>query len=274
MRRTVGDGGSMRQSAAGEASEQASGPGWTLHLGDCIGGMRGLADDSVDVVITDPPYEAEAHTKGMRIKPSDWRTIEGVGGFSVRNAPLPFAAITEQERASASREIARVSRRWSLVFCQVESSQAWASELVSAGLDYVRTMVWVKPDAQPQYTGDRPGVGYESIVVAHRTGRKRWNGGGRVGVFLANRERGPGGDGAPHPTTKPLPLMRELVSLFSDPDELILDPFAGSGSTGVACRQLGRRFLGWELNRDYYEIACRRLRGEEAKPRPEQPSLF
>jgi site-specific DNA-methyltransferase (adenine-specific) len=68
--------------------------------------------------------------------------------------------------------------------------------------------------------------------------------------------------------------MRELVSLFSDPDELILDPFAGSGSTGVACRQLGRRFIGWELNQDYFDIACRRLRGDEAKPNPAQPSLF
>jgi site-specific DNA-methyltransferase (adenine-specific) len=68
--------------------------------------------------------------------------------------------------------------------------------------------------------------------------------------------------------------MRELVSLFSDPDELILDPFSGSGSTGVACNQLGRRFLGFELNREYFDIACRRLRGDEAKPRPEQPSLF
>lgn len=254
---------------------------WVLHHGSCldpVSGLASLADDSVDVTITDPPYEAEAHTKGRRIKPSDWRRVEGSGGFSVRNAPLPFSAITAPERAAASVEVARVTRRWALVFCQVEASQAWANALVSAGLDYVRTMVWVKPDAQPQYTGDRPGVGYESIVVVHRRGRKRWNGGGRVGVFSANRERGPvvagNFQGAPHPTTKPLDLMRELVSLFSDPGELILDPFAGSGSTGVACNQLGRRFIGWELNAEYHAIATRRLNGDEAKPNPAQPSLF
>jgi site-specific DNA-methyltransferase (adenine-specific) len=163
------------------------------------------------------------------------------------------------------------------VFCQVEAAHKWAAAIACApfGVDYVRTMVWVKPDGQPQFTGDRPGMGYESIVVCHRKGRKRWNGGGRLGVFEFNKNGGKGNsDPAPHPTTKPLPLMRELVSLFSDPDELILDPFAGSGSTGVACRQLGRRFIGWELNRDYFDIACRRLRGEEAKPNPAQPSLF
>lgn len=245
---------------------------WDLRLGSCLDpltGLASLADDSVDVTITDPPYEAEAHTKGRRTKRN--------GGVCVPEV-LPFAAITSDVRVESAREIGRVARRWALVFCQTEAAQEWAACLVNAGLDYVRTMIWVKPDGQPQFTGDRPGVGYESIVVAHRPGRKRWNGGGRTGVFTCLREKGAlvTGEyiGAPHPTTKPLPLMRELVSLFSDPGELVLDPFAGSGSTGVACNQLGRHFLGWELSPEYHAIAMRRLRGEEAKPRPEQPSLF
>lgn len=145
--------------------------------------------------------------------------------------------------------------------------------LVDGGLDYVRTMVWIKPNAQPQFTGDRPGHGYESIVVAHRPGKKRWNGGGRLGTF-EHCTVAAGHESVAHPTTKPLPLMRELVSLFSDPGDLVLDPFAGSGTTGVACNQLGRNFLGWELNAEYHEIARRRLSGEEAKPRTEQPSLL
>lgn len=81
-------------------------------------------------------------------------------------------------------------------------------------------------------------------------------------------------NGGPHPTTKPLALMRRIVEDFTDPDDLICDPFAGSGTTGVACIRLGRRFIGWEKDPAYFEIACRRLRGDEAKPRKEQPSLF
>ncbi len=248
--------------------------------------MRQLADDSVDVTITDPPYEAEAHTKGRRTKMGTkhagigggWRAAVARGDKVAESKPLPFAAITEEIRGAAAMEIGRTTRRWALVFCQVEATTVWADALIASGLDYVRTMVWIKPDAQPQFTGDRPGHGYESIVVAHRPGRKRWNGGGRVGVFSYCRARpgspgGPGSDPAPHPTTKPLALMSELVSLFSDPDELILDPFIGSGSTLVAARMLGRRGIGWELNQEYFDIACRRLRGEEAKPRAEQPSL-
>lgn len=266
--------------------ETQEGPGWTLHAGDCLQGMRGLADDSVDVTITDPPYEAEVHGAGRRVR--DPGGDKGASKYrKTVSAPLPFAAITEPMRAASACEIARLTRRWALVFCQVEASQRWAAALQLAGLDYVRTMVWIKPDGQPQFTGDRPGIGYESIVVAHRPGRKRWNGGGRLGVFEFCKNIT--GEKAPHPTTKPQPLMRELVSLFSDPDELILDPFAGSGSTLVAANRLGRRGVGWELldgtvpvvndkgettYPDYYSIAVNRLRGDEAKPRPEQPSLF
>jgi site-specific DNA-methyltransferase (adenine-specific) len=72
-----------------------------------------------------------------------------------------------------------------------------------------------------------------------------------------------GGDKAPHPTTKPIALMLELVSLFTDPGEVILDPFAGSGTTLVAALRLGRRAIGVEKDHRYAEIARERCRAEE-----------
>jgi DNA modification methylase len=241
---------------------------WTLHLGDCLDPVTGLAslpDKSVDHVITDPPYEVEAHTKQRRVK----------RGGVCETESLPFAEITGEQRAEVGRHLARVARRWILVFCQVEASVKWALALEAGGVEYVRTMVWIKPDAMPQFTGDRPGMGYESIVVAHPKGRKRWNGGGRTGVFVENKNAGrASGEPAPHPTTKPLPLIRELVDLFSDRGDLLLDPFAGSGTTGAACRQLGRNFIGWEINDSYHSIARNRINGDEAKPNERQPALF
>jgi site-specific DNA-methyltransferase (adenine-specific) len=62
-----------------------------------------------------------------------------------------------------------------------------------------------------------------------------------------------------HPTQKPLALMRALVADFSDEGERILDPFAGSGSTAVACKELGRRFVGWELSPVYHAAAAGRI---------------
>src|SRR5213075_2182123 len=103
---------------------------------------------------------------------------------------------------------------------------------------------------------DRPGIGYESIVACHAPGRSMWNGGGSHGVFIVNK----GGDPRTgHQTQKPLALMGLLVRLFSEHGELILDPFVGSGSTGVAALRQGRRFVGWEMNPDYAEVARIRL---------------
>jgi site-specific DNA-methyltransferase (adenine-specific) len=239
---------------------------WTLHTGSCLDPVTGLAslpDKSVDHVISDPPYESEAHTLQRRVK------REGVAELE----PLPFPPMTQEDRDAVSVEMARVARRWVLVFCQVEASQEWRRSLESAGLVYRRTCVWVKPDGQPQLSGDRPGMGYESIVACHVRGKSRWNGGGKTGVFIFNKNDG-NGKAHCHPTQKPKPLMRELVELFTDPDDLICDPYTGSGTTGVAARMLGRRFVGWELNPEYAAIARRRIAGERAKLDPNQPELF
>lgn len=246
-----------------------TGPGWELRLGDCIEGMRTLADSSVDVTITDPPYSQHTHDKqwvGAAL------TEQGAKRVKTSHTGLTFAHVTAQQAGDCAKEWARLARRWVCVFTDLEGIDLWRTALGLAGLDYVRTCIWDKVDGAPQFTGDRPAAGAEAIVVAHRSGKKFWNGGGRRNVFRyeVNGQRGD----KPHPTTKPLPLMRELVTLFSNPGELVLDSFAGSGSTGVAAGMESRRFLGFELSRDYYDIACRRLRGDEAKPNPAQPSLF
>jgi DNA modification methylase len=68
--------------------------------------------------------------------------------------------------------------------------------------------------------------------------------------------------------------MEELILDFTDPDDLVCDPFSGSATTAVAALRHGRRFIGWERDPEHYATAIRRLCGDEAKPDPRQPSLF
>jgi site-specific DNA-methyltransferase (adenine-specific) len=232
-----------------------------------------MADKTIDVVITDPPYEAEAHTKARRTLKGDWAKVNDYGKV-FESYEIDFVPITEEQRVEAAKQIVRVTRGWALVFCQVEAVALWRAALEAAGANWRRAMAWVKPDGTPQLTGDRPAQGFECIATAWcSAGRSQWNGGGRRGVFT-HCVNNYGRNDRPHPTSKPLSLMSELVSLFSDPGEVILDPFAGSGSTLLAARDLGRSSIGWELNRSYFDIACRRFRGERAKPLDHQPELF
>ena len=167
---------------------------------------------------------------------------------------MPFGAIAEDVRDSISAHAGRLTKRWVMAFCQAEAVGKWRDSLVAGGLSWRRSCVWVKPDPMPQITGDRPGTGYEPIACAHAAGKSRWNGGGLPGVFRFLK-----GVNHVHPTEKPILLMEQLVRLFTDPGETILDPFAGSGTTGVAAIRLGRKFIGWERDPKYHAIAMKRL---------------
>jgi DNA modification methylase len=237
---------------------------WTVIEGDCLSVLPLLLSQSVAHTITDPPYEAEAHTKARRVRaamsvhnsrPDARGRAGGVGDYWIG-----FDCMDADTRKSAGIEIERLTSRWSLVFCQVEAAMLWRDAIGRES--YVRTMVWDKPDATPQLTGDRPAQGYESIVVSHSPDtRKRWNAGGRRGVYRAYVN--PPIRTHEHTTEKPLDLMLALVADFTDPGEVILDPFCGSGTTGVAAIRLGRRFIGIEKDPTYAQLARDRIAAEE-----------
>ena len=227
-----------------------------LYHGDCRDVSPTLG--SVDHVITDPPYEAEAHTEGRRIKTSGrGGAVPSYGDVGVH--VLDFEPITAELRAVSAKSFAALARRWILVFCQVEAVAAWRDDLERAGLVYRRACAWLKRDAQPQLSGDRPGMGYESIVCSHQSGRSRWNGGGKRGVYETLRASTAEGRPALHMTEKPMPLMEALIADFTDSGDLILDPFAGSGTTAVAAKRLGRRCILIEKEEKYCEVAATRL---------------
>jgi len=227
--------------------------GIVIYHGDCRELMPHLT--AVDHVITDPPYEAEAHTLARRVctgKSSD-RYPKGIA----EERPLDFEPMRAADRVAVGRLMASLCDGWVLVFCQVEAAMLWREALVPAR--YIRTQIWRKPDGAPQFTGDRPGMGYESIVTCWAGAeRPEWNGGGRHGVYEYMTVK----RGAHHQTEKPEALMCELVHLFTQPDDLILDPYGGSGTTAVAAKRLGRRCILIEQQESYCEIAARRLTQE------------
>lgn len=220
------------------------------HVIDSFELLRTLPDESFDVTITDPPYDAHCHanqSSGVAMA----RMVQGEtkrGGIP-RVAPQ-FDPLSDYAWIA---DLVRITRRWVVVFCTVE---AFGDIKRIAPDAYVRGAIWYKPNSMGQLTGDRPAVCYEGITILHRKVKRRWNGRGSYGLWTCNGTRG---EADRHKSQKPLALCLKLTALFSEPGETILDPFAGSGRIGEAATMLGRDYLGFDNDSEWVDRANARL---------------
>ena len=241
-----------------------------LYLGDCLEILPTLG--KVDAVVTDPPYEARMQELHGEVK------LRRLDGGPQRRA-ITFDSVRDIREPFLDALIGR-NGGWMLAFCNVEGVAAWRESILARDMKFKTTCIWNKPDATPKLNGQGPALSYECFTTTWcGKGHAKWNGGGRRGVFTHptnNAERH-----GEHPTEKPLSLMVELLTLFTNPGDLVLDPFMGSGTTGVAARKTGRRFIGCEIDPKYFNIAERRISAARhepqlplAEPKPKQTSML
>lgn len=225
--------------------------------GSCLDPKKGvlaLPDKSIDLVLTDPPYEEECHDGNSMMRFSG----DGKRNAGAKKVKLSFGAMTEAEREIAAQQIVRVCRGWALIFCQDEGVIPWRNALVRHGAKKRRTCIWHKTDAMPKILGDAPGQGHEVfIAVWCGEGQSKWNGGGRSSVFSYA-----GGPNKWHETEKPIDLITALLFYFSNEGAKVADLYAGSGTTHVACRRTGRDCIGWETDEKYVKNYSARLKLE------------
>lgn len=198
-----------------------------------------------DIQYTDPPYREHVHANATSQS----------SGRGTRKRDLGFQSLTRRARQAVANWAALV-KRWSVVYSDVEASN-WLSLAVQArGTEYVRTMAWTRW-SMPQLSGDRPPQGFEHVLLFHPPGKKRWNGPGNLTHFDHLALRGED----KHKCEKPLDQALDAVSFFSDIGEHVFDGFAGHGTIGLACRLLGRRYTGFELDPKWATRANQRLTG-------------
>ena len=207
--------------------------------GDCLEILKELPDNSVDLIVTDPPYDDDTHKGGKFTGAIEFGNVDF---DSIDIIPTIY-------------DFLRIAKKWVVIFVPIETLGSIKKHYPC---EYIRGGIWDRIVNSPQISGDRPAQAVEGIAILHNGGRKIWNGGGRAGIWRAMVERGM----KQHRTQKPISLMVGLVSDFSQSSDLILDPFAGSGTTLVAAKQLGRRYIGIEIEPKYVEIARTRLAQE------------
>lgn len=223
------------------------GEGFALYRGDC---REILGCLSADHVITDPPFEAHMH-----VSKQSARRVRTDGYKSP--TPLDFASIDGVRETVTPLMVAACSG-WMMAFCTPEGIAPWRDAIEAAGARYKRACFFCKTDSAPQFNGQGPAFAVEPFVTAWcGKGHSRWNGGGRRNWWAMSVQ--PPDRQGDHPTEKPLELMLELVELFTKPGQTVLDPFMGSATTGIACLALGRKFIGIEVDQNYYALGKARI---------------
>ena len=221
-----------------------------LNNGDGIGFMKELDNNTIDAIITDPPYNIS--------RDNNFKTMGRNGidfGEWDKNFNLTNWIKIAQPLLKKGGNI--------VIFNDWKNMSYIVEELEKNNFDIKDLIRWKKTNAMPRNRDRRFITDYEFAVWAVKKGGK-WTFNRLsdtyeipeiVGGITPKSEKINGG----HPTQKPIYVMKWIIERLTNENDIVLDPFMGSGTAGVACIELNRRFIGSELNKNYYNMAQQRI---------------
>lgn len=234
--------------------------GCTLAQGDCIHRMTEIDSDSVNLILTDPPYNL-----GLFMKNRD----TNLGALRENHFAVTYWDHIEQGEWEIHmdeffRESSRLLKKNGsmLIFMSLMKVETLIKIAQANGLYYKTTGVWHKTNPMPRNMNLHFVNSTEAWVYFINKGKTgTFNNEGKVlhdhietSVINVGEKRH-----GKHPTQKPLSLMEHFVKVLAHEDDVILDPFMGSGSTGVASLKHGRKFHGIELDESYFQLSKNRM---------------
>lgn len=232
----------------------------TLALGDCIKKMLEINDKSIDLILTDPPYNLGLFMKGRDTNLGALRANH----FVASSWDNDEQSLWEKHMNDFFQQSARVLNKGGavIVFMAIIKVETLIRIAQENGFYYKTTGIWHKTNPMPRNMNLHFINSTESwVYFVHGTKTGKFNNKGKAihdyieTSVINNGEKKHG----KHPTQKPVKLMEHFVEVLTDKDDMVLDPFMGSGSTGVAAINLGRQFYGIELSEDYYKVAMLRI---------------
>ena len=234
-----------------------------LYNGDCLEVMRSIADNSIDLVATDCPYkivsggcrkipkDGERETSGILThrhkdnKRTDWVDAVRTGKMFANN---------DIEFKDWLPDVYRVLKDKSHCYIMVNSRNLaeLQKQAELAGFKFQNLLMWDKGNVTPNRWYMQ---GFECILMLRKGGAKNINNLGSSNILKVPNIIG----NKTHPTEKPIDLMRILIENSTQPNEIVLDPFMGSGSTMIACLNTNRKGIGIELDKHYFDVATKRI---------------
>ena len=236
---------------------------YKLFNGDCLEVMKKIPDKSIDCIITDPPYKMNHSTGGctnigMKNK---WQ-----GNIKAGNTVMDFSL--DIKFSEWLPEIYRVLKNSShcYIFCNDKNVQELLNEATKCGFKESNILVWIKNNATPNRYYMK---NLEFVLFLYKDNAKPIN---DMGSKCAVEFKNINGKEKLHPTQKPVDLLELYIANSSLENDIILDPFMGSGSTGVACLNTNRKFIGIEIDETYFDIAKKRI--DEVYESVNEKSIF
>ena len=226
-----------------------------LWLGDCREILPTLP--KVDAVITDPPYSERTH-KGHDASASGHM---GIGRDGADRSELGYGAFSDADVAEYAAAVVAACGGWIVTMTDHVLAPTLQRELEAAGRYVFAPLPFYAPGSRVRLSGDGPSSWTIWIVVARTAEQSKW--GTLPGGYIA----GPGWREREHMGGKPTALMDRLVKDYSRAGQTVLDPYMGSGTTGVACHNTQRHFIGIERESKYFDIACRRIEDAQRQQR-------
>lgn len=222
-----------------------------LQQGDCLELMKGIPDESIDLIVTDPPYKITSRGNG------------GNSGGMFKKKIVNKGQVFNNNNISIKDYLGEFYRMLKpQTHCYIMTNNKNITEFLMAVKDsdfhFIKNLVWVKDN---KIMGQSYMSQFEYIIFLRKGSHKKINNCGDSDVLnFPNKKLKDENGKTIHDTEKPVGLMKVLIDNSSQPDDLVLDPFMGIGSTGVACVNTGRNFIGMELDHDYFKIAKQRIK--------------
>lgn len=236
---------------------------------DCYEAIKKIPDKSIDLIVTDPPYPTTARGSAGNSGGMLQKDINKKGKVFTHN---------DIDCEKYAPEFYRVLKDGS--HCYVMTNHLNLIHMLNTftanGFHFIKSLIWDKGNKiMGQYYMSQ----FEYILFFRKGRAVRINDCGTSDIISVPNKKHKGEDGKNlHDTEKPVGLMDVLIKNSSNEGGVVLDTFLGSGTTAVACKELNRNYIGFELDKKYYEIAKNRLNGltkEDVKKREEgQISLF
>ncbi len=218
--------------------------------GNCYKKLKRIEDESVDLILTDPPYNLANYSTG-NIK-ADWRKVLN-NDIAVWDQSVLDIAVLKKEFLRIIKPTGNI-----FIFTAYNLLGDWHKALDPA-FDTFQVMVWHKTNPPPKLR--RAGFlnSCELICCVWNKGHT-WN-------FTTQKEMHNfletpicmGKERLKHPTQKPVKVLKHILKIASNEGSMVLDPFMGVGSTGAACKEMNRNFIGIELEKNYVNLARKRM---------------